>query len=771
MASSPSKPSSDPMRRQSDTYDAGQYGYQDRPSFSNNETWLPTNHDRRPTFNSVPSGLQGQQFNPNVPQHPFLSVGNGQHPYVLPPSRPSDMWVNPPSELQYSQRIPPYQPYSQPFNVQQPAPQPPATPINSYGYGLPPNGPRPPLPISAQGRHSFLQQRPSERLPASNISASNFPSASHDSQSPLISLPTGRRPSDASNHMSHQMSSSAHSYLSMESPSLLNSVFSLDPGQSTRVAYVRLEVRALSLRKKDTFGSSDPICFLQIPPARTLDVNESTKWTSIDKTEVLRNTLEPAWTKQFRLPYLFGENQLLRFWLVDVDNHRTDKHSPEEGDFLGMCVLKLADIVRNTNCYSALSDRRGREGKNGKLFVRAHDENTDGRVLLDLTLSGEKLLNVERFGKSDPFYRLSYVPAGGGLASTLTTSHTVKSNLNPQWGPVQAIIHTEGQPWKRIPLVLSVWDENRFEKHRSIGDCKVTLGDLVQKKQLNLVNQQRQSPRQAGTINVNSVKVQELPRFISFIQGGLKLKFSVAVDFTASNKNVMSPESLHYVGDPNSPNVYQTALRAVGTVISSYLYDDTITALGFGAKLPGLEETSYDFALNGQGDGGVLGVDGLLEAYACAARNVRLSRPSKFAPLIRNTAKSCEENPVSQENQYFTILLIITNGALSDKKETIDAIIDASYTAPLSIVIVGVGDGDFTEMRELDSDDTFLTSVDGQRKAKYDIVQFVQYEDSMSLERLAAEVLHEVPERLVQYMVDAGIKPMVPSNEMMYQYA
>ena len=43
---------------------------------------------------------------------------------------------------------------------------------------------------------------------------------------------------------------------------------------------------------------------------------------------------------------------------------------------------------------------------------------------------------------------------------------------------------------------------------------------------------------------------------------------------------------------------------------------------------------------------------------------------------------------------------------------------------PISIVIVGVGDGDFDQMEFLDSDNKMLRD-DKKRKAKRDIVQFV----------------------------------------------
>ena len=71
------------------------------------------------------------------------------------------------------------------------------------------------------------------------------------------------------------------------------------------------------------------------------------------------------------------------------------------------------------------------------------------------------------------------------------------------------------------------------------------------------------------------------------------------------------------------------------------------------------------------------------------------------------------------------ILFILTDGQIHDKKEVIDQII-ACGTLPLSIIIVGIGHGDFGIMKDLDDDDCRLVDSHGQ-KTKRDLVQFVEF--------------------------------------------
>ncbi len=77
----------------------------------------------------------------------------------------------------------------------------------------------------------------------------------------------------------------------------------------------------------------------------------------------------------------------------------------------------------------------------------------------------------------------------------------------------------------------------------------------------------------------------------------------------------------------------------------------------------------------------------------------------------------------------------------------------------MSVIIVGVGNADFSEMRELDSDGKLL-SCNG-KTATRDIVQFVSFREcaAKGAGELANEVLAEIPNQLLQFMKNANIKP------------
>jgi hypothetical protein len=77
---------------------------------------------------------------------------------------------------------------------------------------------------------------------------------------------------------------------------------------------------------------------------------------------------------------------------------------------------------------------------------------------------------------------------------------------------------------------------------------------------------------------------------------------------------------------------------------------------------------------------------------------------------------------------------------------------------PCSVIIVGVGNADFSMMRELDGDNGRLTDPEGFF-VRRDIVQFVNFNESVAKGNLAEEVLREVPSQFCAYMELAGIAP------------
>ena len=115
--------------------------------------------------------------------------------------------------------------------------------------------------------------------------------------------------------------------------------------------------------------------------------------------------------------------------------------------------------------------------------------------------------------------------------------------------------------------------------------------------------------------------------------------------------------------------------------------------------------------------------------------------------------KNLKENPY--ENHY-EILMILTDGIINDMKETTKLLVECA-SLPLSVIIIGIGDADFSNMVTLDGDEEPLTDFDGN-VTKRDLVQFVEYEkfkkggySNNNSEELSEEVLKEIPRQVEEY--------------------
>jgi len=89
-------------------------------------------------------------------------------------------------------------------------------------------------------------------------------------------------------------------------------------------------------------------------------------------------------------------------------------------------------------------------------------------------------------------------------------------------------------------------------------------------------------------------------------------------------------------------------------------------------------------------------------------------------------------------------------------RETKRALIEAS-SSPLSVVIVGIGDADFSAMESLDEHDP-------QTEGGRDITKFVGFNEYNSYNALTAAVLDEIPDQLVDFYYEKGILPPQPPN-------
>ena len=253
------------------------------------------------------------------------------------------------------------------------------------------------------------------------------------------------------------------------------------------------------------------------------------------------------------------------------------------------------------------------------------------------------------------------------------------------------------------------------------------------------------------------------PSFIGYLRTGMNINLTIGIDFTGSNGSYSDPRSLHYLN--NGMNDYEKAIRSCGDILAYYDDDQLFPVFGFGFKF--IDSSNYqsgvynydNYPVNcNTSDPNIHLIDNVLKEYRQFITKVTLWGPTNFAPMINDLNREVKENLKNGLVMHYNILLILTDGQINDMQDTIDGLVEASFL-PISVIIVGIGNGNFGNMDILDADDNPLYDR-RRRKADRDLVQFVPFNDYKNdPPKLAEQVLEEIPRQVVEYYTHKGIKP------------
>lgn len=264
--------------------------------------------------------------------------------------------------------------------------------------------------------------------------------------------------------------------------------------------------------------------------------------------------------------------------------------------------------------------------------------------------------------------------------------------------------------------------------------------------------------------------VENRPTFISYLRSGMKINLTIGIDFTGSNGHYKDEPSYHYLD--GGMNNYEKAIRSCGDIVAYYDDDQLFPVFGFGFcfiddSLNNFEGkyTDFNYPINcNLEDPRIKYIDEVLKEYRTFITKIHLSGPTYFSPMINDLNSEVKKEIDEGKIMNYHILMILTDGQIDDMEETKDALVEASFL-PISIIIIGIGDGDFGNMDVLDADENPLYDKN-RRKADRDLVQFVAFNNFKdNPQKLAEEVLEEIPRQVVEYYQHKKIEPKDEDEE------
>ena len=513
---------------------------------------------------------------------------------------------------------------------------------------------------------------------------------------------------------------------------------------------IELFFSATNLSNKDgVFGKSDP--HLQLWETSSLG---GAPRRMIGKTEVVKNNLNPTWSTSFEYFFVFEAQQFLQIKVVDSDDGKND-------DALGIADLELVNIITKGSGQGYEVDLKIGGVNRGKVRVRYEKQAAENNLFTISAFVSE--LKTGCCSRNDVFMKIyrpqdsflgnqngSTIPSNGWIC-VQETEHYL-GNLSPKYLPFEITGARLCKNNINASLKVELFDFREDGFHVSLGFGFANIQDLMKG--------QPSIQTGGGKVTFNNFTSIKLFSLLDLINQGMQMSLYVAIDFTGSNGIPSIPSSLHYMNPNLQLNGYENVITSVGGILQEYDSQKRFPVYGFGATYgkAGITSVSHCFPLTGKTDDPfVFGVPGILGVYRESLPFLSFSGPTNFSPIITECTKSVRFATQSGVFSYST-LLILTDGQITDMDKTIDAIIDASGL-PISIIIIGIGNADFSSMEALDSDKGLLRSkLNPIKIAQRDIVQFVQFNQfNGNLAALSNSVLKELPNQVSKYYGTVGI--------------
>ena len=455
------------------------------------------------------------------------------------------------------------------------------------------------------------------------------------------------------------------------------------------------------------------------------------------KSKDLSNNI--IFDKFFAIPYYFERQQLLDFRIYSGSSHETIQTSL--GSIMGSRKQTLIKKLDDGSDFEVKGKEIKRSSKILSFTVSARGNFIGRGIVYSITNLGTiqnpgstKLYDSELVKSKDPTINfqncqipLMFVnPKGKAEDNSIKIVFTDvihKTTLGFYEGPISNLLTPD-------PIAISL----------GVGDTRATV----------------------------KCELKSLPTFIEYLRSGMNINLTIGIDFTGSNGTYTDPRSLHYLD--GGMNDYEKAIRSCGDILAYYDDDQLFPVFGFGFKFKNYRSTSVNYGTDNYpincnlNDPNINLIDNVLKTYREFITQVNLWGPTKFAPLIRDLNRECRSDIQKGLTMNYNIILILTDGQIDDLQDTIDELVEASFL-PVSVIIVGIGDGNFGNMDILDADENPLYDRRG-RKADRDLVQFVPFNNFRNNPpRLAEEVLEEVPRQVVEYYQHKGIQPIKEADE------
>ena len=366
---------------------------------------------------------------------------------------------------------------------------------------------------------------------------------------------------------------------------------------------------------------------------------------------------------------------------------------------------------------------------------------------------GQKLKKSSNyFGISNPFFILNKIDYFDHSIMHLYTSEKQPNNQNPAWIPFELpLSKITPSSDNELNLSFEVFNAKTKTENKLIGSINTNLKKLKEKSEFDLNKNNKKGPR--GKLTFLNLSIYKRYDFLEYIQGGLSFNIMIGIDFTSSNGDLKSSNSLHFTNNNGHLNDYQSAIFNVCNILLKYTHDQKAAMFGFGAKpfFPNFSsaDVHHCFPLTGiKSNPYVVGMNGIMETYKKAVLEVQMWGPTIYSDIINQALLMAQEVKI-RDNIEYNILLLLTDGELQDVEKACDCIMKASKL-PLSIIIIGIGNENFGFIENLKRKWNHYGINGNILRECFNFLPLAKYKND--IENFRKDLLSKIPEQVKEYL-------------------
>jgi len=476
-------------------------------------------------------------------------------------------------------------------------------------------------------------------------------------------------------------------------------------------------------------------------PQIKLYIKEQGDFTLYDQTEIFHGTKTPHFQQKFIIPFNTGVVMNLKFELLD-------SQSSEDQKFLGQTIITTEEILRTPN-ENKIVEIVNLTDKVCDLIMNWKKVSSPSKDLL-LTIEGVNFkYQTPWFSKPDikPFFQVGRFMSEDEFLCVYE-SNTLEEAKNPRWPAFRMKSSNLIKSNIKSPVKVKIlYYENNLE--RLFGEVLITF-DQVLNCTTSFPIYDKVKHKNIGSVRV---KCQTLEKIACNKESASeeKLNVLIGIDFSDSQKRIEKAQSTHFKTSEDDLTQYQAGLNGLFNLLYNLNGSQGIPMYGFGGiKASSSSKSRKDneiacFPLNGNSsDPKIQSLDGAIEAYNQNILN-NLGGQSNLSEIIQKAISIAAYNQL-QDSKEYVVLVLLTDGVIHDIENTLNSLIEAA-NVPLSVIMIGMGDGDFESFENLDSQLGLFET------ARRDYVSFIVYRDyEEDLNKLKNKLVQEIPEQILEYV-------------------